>query len=171
MRYAQDARFWTTEIDVTKSRYEIEKYLEGVGANQIITVYDKETRTLKVRFLYEGHVYLVEERPLPCRPEPKKRNYEFITDIQRREAKDAKNLDQAVMQMGRRAKAYIELLIDNSQDGHPELLEAYRQLPGGGPTFQQMKGVAGLMDLLQNGDRLALPANTNSDFNEFTQED
>ena len=154
--FAQAVRMWTTTVELLKSKGEIEQFLESdkVGADQIIAFYDKETRTLKVRFRLNGRVYLIEKRPLPVDIEAEPRSEWRKPEWQ---AKKDKLDAQAVRQMGRLAKAHIELIISMVAEGHTEMLDVYQLTPGGGPTFQQMRP-EGLMELLQNADCLALPA-------------
>ncbi len=154
--FAQSVRFWNTEVALVKSKMEIETYLEKHDADQVVAFFDKEQGKLVIRFRLAGQIYIIEKRPLPVQIEPASMPAQSWLSKPWTEKKT--KLDaQALLQMGRLAKAHIELIISMVAEGHDEVLEVYRVLPGANQTFQRL-GAEGMMELLHNSDMLALPA-------------
>lgn len=164
MSYAQRVRMWNTEVPLAKTKMEIEQYLEKQGADQIITMFDKERCKLVIRFRLKGQVYIIEKQPLPVQMEPQTEPVHSWL-LKEWDAKKAKLETQAVLQMGRLAKAHVELIISLAAEGHDEVLDVYRTLAGSDQTFQRLRP-EGLMEMVRNSDMLALPAS--SDFIEVT---
>lgn len=148
-----EARFKDTERDLFDSKHELEKWLHDQHAGHVAVIWDVERQQLIAAFLWNGELVKVVDHPLPVRCGLKP-HHKFYADTMARAA------EQSRRQMGRRMLEHVKLIIDLAEEGHPEMLDAYKALPGGGPTFQQLGGMKGVVELLQNAQHLALPAST-----------
>ena len=143
---AQDMPYWDTKTSLSKSESGIKDHLRAKNCKHVGSLYDEDKGELVVIFTFLDEPYRMAFHPLtPGRPGRRSK---------------ANLPAQAERQMGRMAFYWIKSAVMMAIDGqNPEVLMPYKQLPGGGPTLQQLKE-EGLLSMLSaaNDGNLALPA-------------